>query len=114
MHRFEDGPPGDEDYSGARGEAGGARRRFPPLLAGWAPADSHSWFALAESSFHRSGIADSRLCFDLVLPALPEEVIEQLRSILHTVNDIADPQDEAAELLHPQAAGPLPEDHQRQ
>ena len=108
MHRYEDGPPGDEDYSGARGE-GGARRRFPPLPPGWAPADtqhaaptkvklppfwtrdSRSWFTLAESTFHRSGVTDSRLCFDLVLPALPEEVIEQLRSILHTVDDIADP-----------------------
>ena len=109
MHRFEDGPPGDEDYSGAHCEVGGARRRFPPLPPGWTPADtqhaaltkvklppfwtrdSRSWFALAESTFHRSGVADSRLCFDLVLPALPEEVIEQLRGILHTVDDIAYP-----------------------
>ena len=73
MLEYEDGPPGDEYYSGARGEAGGARRHFPPLPPGWAPGDtqhaaptkvklppfwtrdSRSWFALAESTFHRSG-----------------------------------------------------------
>ena len=32
-----------------------------------------------------------RLHFDLVLPALPEEVIEQVRGILHAIDDIADP-----------------------
>ena len=31
------------------------------------------------------------LRFDLVLPALPEEVIEQIRGILHAVDNIADP-----------------------
>ena len=35
-----DGPPGDKYYSGARGENGGAYRRFPPLLPGWATAAS--------------------------------------------------------------------------
>ena len=28
MHEYEDGPPGDEYYSGARGETDEARRRF--------------------------------------------------------------------------------------
>ena len=89
-------------YSWARSENGGAHCRFPLLPPGWAPAasqhtaltkvklptfrtrDSHSWFPLVESTFNRSGIADTRLRFDLVLPALLEEVIEQLRGILHT------------------------------
>ena len=53
--------------------------------------DSCSWFTLAESTFNRSGVADTRLRFDLVLPALPEEVIEQVRAILHAVDDIANP-----------------------
>ena len=53
-------------------------RRFPPLPPGWAPAasqhaapnkvklppfwtpDSRSWFALAESTFNPSSIADTR------------------------------------------------------
>ena len=60
--------------------------KLPPF---WT-RDSNSWFALAESTFNRSGIADTRVCFDLVLPALPEEVIEQIGSILHTVDHIAD------------------------
>ena len=109
MQGYEDGPPGDEYYSGAHGEAGRARRRFPPLQPGWAPADTQqaaptkvklppfwtrdscSWFTLAESTFNCSGVADTRLRFYLVLPALPEEVIEQVRGILHPVNDITDP-----------------------
>ena len=60
------------------------------LLPFWT-RDSRSWFTLAESTFNHSGIANTRLRFDLVLPALPEEVIEQLLSILHAVDDIADP-----------------------
>ena len=60
------------------------------LLSFWTK-DTCSWFTLAESTFNRSGIADPQLHFDLVLPALPEEVIQQLRGILHAVNDIADP-----------------------
>ena len=73
MQGYEDSPPGDEYYSGACGENSGAHRRFPPLPSGWAPAasqhvaltkvklppfwtrESRSWFALAESTFHRSG-----------------------------------------------------------
>ena len=61
--------------------------KLPPF---WTP-DNRSWFALVESTFHRRGIADTQLHFDLVLPALPEEVIEQLHGILHTVEDITDP-----------------------
>ena len=36
-------------------------------------------------------MADPWLRFDLVRPPLPEEVIEQIRGILHAVEDIADP-----------------------
>ena len=61
--------------------------KLPPF---WT-RDSRSWFTLAESTFNRSGLADTRLRFDLVLPALPEEVIEQVRGILHAINNIADP-----------------------
>ena len=46
---------------------------------------------LAESTFNRSGVADTRLRFDLVLPALPEEVIEQVRATLHAVDNRANP-----------------------
>ena len=34
---------------------------------------------------------DSRLRFDLVLTALPEEAIEQIRSLLHTVDQLEQP-----------------------
>ena len=103
MQGYSDGPPGD-NFSRACGEDSNTRR-FPPLPPGWAQhagltkvkllpfwtKDTRSWFKLAESTFNRSHVADTRLRFDLVLPALPEEVIEQVRSILHAVDNIADP-----------------------
>ena len=55
--------------------------KLPPF---WTK-DARSWFTLAESTFNRCGVADPWLRFDLVLPALPEEVIEQIRGILHAV-----------------------------
>ena len=33
------------------------------------PKDSESWFTLAKSTFNRHNVVDSRLRFDLVLPA---------------------------------------------
>ena len=44
-----------------------------------------------ESTFNCSGVADPRLHFYLVLPALPEEVIEQIPGILHAIDNIANP-----------------------
>ena len=43
--------------------------KLPPF---W-PKDPNSWFTLAESTFKRHNVANSRLRFDLVLPALAEE-----------------------------------------
>ena len=51
----------------------------------WAK-DPLSWFTLVESTFNRHDVVDSRLCFDLVLLDLPEEVIEQIRGMLHAVD----------------------------
>ena len=45
--------------------------KLPPF---WTK-DTRSWFTLAESTFNRSHVADTRLRFDLVLPALPEQVL---------------------------------------
>ena len=45
--------------------------KLPPF---WTK-DTRSWFTLAESTFNCSHVADTQLCFDLVLPALPEVVI---------------------------------------
>ena len=61
--------------------------KLPPF---WT-RDSPSWFTLAELTFNHSSVTDTRLRFNLVLPALPEEVIEEIRGILHAVDDIADP-----------------------
>ena len=38
--------------------------KLPPF---W-PKDPNSWFTLAESTFNRHNVVDSRLRFDLVLP----------------------------------------------
>ena len=40
--------------------------------------DTGSWFMLTESTFNRSRVVVSGLRFDLVLPALSEEAIEQV------------------------------------
>ena len=42
------------------------------------PRDPNSCFTLKESTFNRQNVVDSRLRFDLVLLALPEEVIEHI------------------------------------
>ena len=41
--------------------------------------DTGSWFMLTESTFNGSRVVVSRLRFDLVLPALSAEAIEQVR-----------------------------------
>ena len=108
-YNMEEAPPGDEDYSRAGGESGRTRYRFPPAptfpqqqqreephkvklspMGPWVK-DTRTWFTLAESTFNRHGVTDARLRFDLVLPALPEEVIDQVRGVLHAVDHIPDP-----------------------
>ena len=58
--------------------------KLPPF---W-PKDPTSWFTLAESTFNSYGVVDSRLRFDLTLPALPEVVIEQIHGVLRAVNHL--------------------------
>ena len=73
-----------------------------PRTAGGSPV------TLLESTFNRYGIVDSRLHFDLVLPALPEEAIEQIRSLLHTVDQLEQPYvDLKARLLKIYTPNPL-------
>ena len=92
----EERPPGDDDYTWAGGENGsssnshrhaqrptGAPRSHPPPTWSSPPkvklppfwAKDLSWFTLVESTFNRHDVVDSRLRFDLLLPALLEEVI---------------------------------------
>ena len=61
--------------------------KLPPF---WAK-DPLSWFTLVESTFNRHDVVDSRLRFDLILPALSEEVIEQIRGVLHAVEHLDHP-----------------------
>ena len=55
--------------------------------------DPMAWFRLAEANFHRQGVTDSNLKFDLVLPALPEEAVEQIRHVLRDSHTFVDPYD---------------------
>ena len=77
--------PSDDDYIWAGGEDGTRNLRRPtaaqqqqlPWGSRFPPPSKYpaSWFTLTESTFNRHNVVDSRLCFDLVLPALPEQVI---------------------------------------
>ena len=92
----EEGPLGEDHFSRGTAEYGdwsSQQRqqyiRIPPPPSPWnqpnTPTkvklppfwtkDTRSCFTLAESTFNHSSLADPRLRFDLVLPALPEEVI---------------------------------------
>ena len=85
--------------------------KLPPF---W-PKDPNSWFTLAESTFNRHDMVDSRLCFDLVLPTQPEEGIEQVRGVLCEVNNLDCPyvvlKARLLQLLTPQAGGNVPQAH---
>ncbi len=61
--------------------------------------DPLAWFRLAEATFNRSGVRDRVLMFDLVLPAIPEDALEQVRHILRTAHSMADPYQELKEEL---------------
>ena len=71
----------------AQQHVGPPKVKLPPF---W-PKDPASWFTLAESTFNRHNVVNSRLRFDLVLPALPEDVIEQIRQVLRTVDHLDRP-----------------------
>ena len=129
-----DGPPGDDDFS--RGSWREQRSTPLPLPAdptrmgpSGQPARSANQgeaAAILDTGLpllvHAGGVhfqpersSRPRLRFDLVLPALPEDVIKQVRAILHTVRQhrrpLQGPQGAVSGALHPQAAGSLPEDH---
>jgi len=53
--------------------------------------DVVAWFALADSTFETCFVEASRMKFNLVLPALSDETLEQIRSVLHAVNTLQDP-----------------------
>ena len=61
--------------------------KLPPF---W-PKDPSSWFTLVESTFNRHHVVDSRLRFDLVLPALLEKVIDQVSGVLRMVVNLDHP-----------------------
>ena len=96
-------PPGDDDYvpgGGQRGRRPETRAEPPRInLTPFWTKDTRSWFTLTESTFNRYGVHDSRLMFDLVLPALPDEALEQVRAILHSVSETPDPYNTLKERL---------------
>ena len=75
------GPSGQPARSANQDEAAALLDPGQPLLV-------HAGGVHLQSQWGRR---HPRLHFDLVLPALPEEVIEQVRGILQAVNDIVYP-----------------------
>ncbi|MBM3938995.1 MAG: hypothetical protein FJ333_10155 [Sphingomonadales bacterium] len=53
--------------------------------------DVISWFALIESTFRRHGVTDRQFMFDLALPALPEETLDHVKSVLRASATSDDP-----------------------
>ena len=106
-------PPGDDDYvpgGGQRGRRPETRAEPPRInLTPFWTKDTRSWFMLTESTFNRYGVHNSRLMFDLLLPALPDEAFEQVRAILHSVSETSVPfqhaEREASGDLHIQRPG---------
>ena len=117
-YNVEEGPLGDDDYTWVGGKnvtSGNSCRhaqrpaatpQFPPPPR-WTSAPTHqhvappkvklppfwakdplSWFTLVESTFNRHDVVNSWLRFDLVLSALPEEVIEQIRGLLRAAEHL--------------------------
>jgi len=60
-------------------------------LPGFWTKDAVAWFALADSTFETCYVVASRMKFNLVLAALADDTLEQVRSVLHAVNTLADP-----------------------
>ena len=121
FYDVEERPLGDDDYTWASGEKGAQQQLAQARAAAHGsttlPSSSHmvigvytpassaaqgelppfwakdplSWFTLVESTFNRHDVVDSRLRFDLTLPALPEEVIEQICGVLRAVEHVDHP-----------------------
>ena len=66
------------------------RDREFKIAAFW-KGDPVAWFKAVELQFRRLGVEDSHHRFELVLPNLQEELVEQLRAILRSANTMADP-----------------------
>ena len=88
---MEEGPPGDDDltWAGVEDRTSGNSRRQAQQPTGAPRLPPPPTWTLAPT--HQHGVVDSRLRFDLVLPALPEEVIEQIRGVLRAVEHLDRP-----------------------
>ena len=83
-------------------------QQLPPGFPWWLPPQQHqqpskitltpfwhadlaAWFRLAEATFNRLNVHNVLMRFDLVLPALPENALTQLRDILRAADTLTDP-----------------------
>ena len=64
-----------------------AKVKLPPF---W-PRDAAAWFELAESTFNRLNAQGSLLRYEYMLMALPEDILEKLRSVMMVARTVADP-----------------------
>lgn len=93
-------PLDSDDDEGPQQTSSGRQRRSPSprpdkvkLTPLW-DRRVRPWFALAESTFRRYAVADSRTKFDLVLPALTPETLENLDAVLAAADESEDPYEE--------------------
>lgn len=67
-------------------------QRIPRVeLPGFWSRDPRAWFGLAESSFARQNVRQSKDRFDIILKYLPEETVDNIRDLLRNVDNLADP-----------------------
>lgn len=55
------------------------------------PSKPRTWFTLAESTFQQFYVEDSRMRFNLVLPALSEDMLDRVRAVVDNPEMLADP-----------------------
>ena len=113
-------PPGDDDYTPPplhtqqfrqpppfypwpNQQSFGPQPQRITLTPFWA-RDPQAWFRLAESSFARGNVRDPVHRFDLVLQALSEDTIEQVRDILRNADTLPNPYEAIKEELIRQLA----------
>ena len=67
-----------------------AKKPFIELPTFWSK-DPAAWFGLADGAFQREGVLDSRHRFDITLKFINEELVEQLRDVLRSVDSLENP-----------------------
>lgn len=86
------GPPGDVDWRWPNAPQLAQQPHQPRVvLTPFWTNKVTPWFNLAESTFRRYGVNESQHMYDLVLPALSGDILDQLGSVLDGAPAVEDP-----------------------